>query len=61
MNLDRALEIAIKAHAGQTDKIGEPYILHPLRIENGLVEQEQDRMDRYQRAYQFLTGRTFSV
>ena len=24
--------IAIKAHAGQTDKIGDPYILHPLRI-----------------------------
>ena len=32
MNLDRALEIAVKAHAGQTDKVGDPYILHPLRI-----------------------------
>ena len=31
-NLDRAIEIAIKAHAGQVDKGGEPYILHPLRV-----------------------------
>jgi GTP diphosphokinase / guanosine-3',5'-bis(diphosphate) 3'-diphosphatase len=31
-NLDRALEIAIKAHTGQVDKGGEPYILHPLRV-----------------------------
>jgi GTP diphosphokinase / guanosine-3',5'-bis(diphosphate) 3'-diphosphatase len=30
--LDRAIEIAIKAHAGQVDKGGEPYILHPLRV-----------------------------
>ena len=32
MNLDKALEIAVKAHAGQKDKVGQPYILHPLRI-----------------------------
>jgi (p)ppGpp synthase/HD superfamily hydrolase len=32
MNLDRALEIAARAHAGQTDKAGAPYILHPLRV-----------------------------
>lgn len=30
--LDKALEIAIKAHSGQKDKVGAPYILHPLRI-----------------------------
>lgn len=30
--LDRAIEIAIKAHADQVDKGGEPYILHPLRV-----------------------------
>jgi (p)ppGpp synthase/HD superfamily hydrolase len=30
--LDRAIEIAVDAHAGQTDKAGEPYILHPLRV-----------------------------
>ena len=32
MDLDRALAIAVKAHAGQKDKAGDPYILHPLRI-----------------------------
>jgi len=32
MNFDHALAIAVKAHQGQTDKVGEPYILHPLRI-----------------------------
>ena len=30
--LERAIEIAAKAHAGQVDKAGEPYILHPLRV-----------------------------
>lgn len=30
--LEKAIEIAAKAHAGQFDKGGEPYILHPLRV-----------------------------
>jgi guanosine-3',5'-bis(diphosphate) 3'-pyrophosphohydrolase len=30
--LERAIEIAAKAHAGQLDKAGEPYILHPIRV-----------------------------
>ena len=30
--LERAIEIAACAHAGQTDKAGAPYILHPLRV-----------------------------
>ena len=29
--LEKALEIAARAHAGQRDKEGLPYILHPLR------------------------------
>jgi (p)ppGpp synthase/HD superfamily hydrolase len=31
-DLDHAIAIAIKAHSGQVDKAGQPYILHPLRI-----------------------------
>ncbi len=31
-SLERAIEIAAKAHLGQTDKGGEPYILHPIRV-----------------------------
>lgn len=30
--LEKAIEIAARAHAGQVDKAGAPYILHPLRV-----------------------------
>lgn len=30
--LHRALEVAVRAHAGQVDKGGKPFILHPLRV-----------------------------
>jgi (p)ppGpp synthase/HD superfamily hydrolase len=30
--LERAIEIALEAHTGQTDKADEPYILHPLEL-----------------------------
>lgn len=30
--IERAIVIAAKAHAGQKDKAGQPYILHPLRV-----------------------------
>ncbi len=31
-SLERAIAIAATAHAGQVDKAGAPYILHPLRV-----------------------------
>ena len=31
-NLDEAILLAVKAHHGQKDRSGEPYILHPLRL-----------------------------
>jgi (p)ppGpp synthase/HD superfamily hydrolase len=31
-NLDNAIALAVKAHAGQVDKAGQTYILHPLRL-----------------------------
>ena len=30
--LERAVEIAARAHAGAVDKAGMPYLLHPLRV-----------------------------
>ena len=32
--LNRAIKIATEAHAGQLDKVGQPYINHPLRVMN---------------------------
>lgn len=40
--LERAIEIAARAHAGQADKAGQPYILHPLRLMHAVhTPQEQ--------------------
>lgn len=41
--LERAIEIAAAAHAGQSDKAGQPYILHPLRVMLRL-DQPNERM-----------------
>ena len=41
MNLARAIEIAVQAHAGQTDKAGTPYILHPLRVMLSLASEDE--------------------
>jgi guanosine-3',5'-bis(diphosphate) 3'-pyrophosphohydrolase len=30
--LERAIELAVQYHKGQLDKMGQPYILHPLRV-----------------------------
>jgi len=32
ITLERAIALAAEAHAGQTDKAGASYILHPLRV-----------------------------
>ena len=40
--LDAAIALASRVHAGQVDKAGKPYILHPLRLMmkfDGLEEQ----------------------
>jgi GTP diphosphokinase / guanosine-3',5'-bis(diphosphate) 3'-diphosphatase len=39
--LERAIEIAARAHAGQVDKGGHPYILHPLRLMLTLTDPQQ--------------------
>jgi GTP diphosphokinase / guanosine-3',5'-bis(diphosphate) 3'-diphosphatase len=41
--LEQAIAIAAQAHAGQVDKAGQPYILHPLRVMLS-VTTEAERM-----------------
>ena len=41
MDLERAINIAVEAHAGQKDKAGEPYVLHPLRMMFALKSEEE--------------------
>ena len=40
--LNKAIEIAAKAHNGQVDKGGNPYILHPLRVMFNFCESESE-------------------
>lgn len=42
-DLTKAIQLAAAAHQGQTDKAGQPYILHPLRVMLAL-EREDDRI-----------------
>jgi (p)ppGpp synthase/HD superfamily hydrolase len=39
--LQRAIEIAVEAHKGQTDKAGAPYLLHPLRVMLSLKTEDE--------------------
>ncbi|ASZ14373.1 phosphohydrolase [Chitinophaga pendula] len=42
MNLEKAISIAVAAHANQQDKYGAPYIGHVLRVMNmGITEAEK--------------------
>ena len=37
-SIEKALQIAARAHEGQKDKDGQPYILHPLRVMNAVED-----------------------
>jgi (p)ppGpp synthase/HD superfamily hydrolase len=41
--LEKAIQIAVQAHAGQKDRAGQPYILHPLRV-MGKVQTESEKI-----------------
>lgn len=39
--LAKAIEIAVNAHTGQTDRAGKPYIQHPLRVMDSVNTTEE--------------------
>ena len=39
--LEKAIALATKKHAGQLDKAGQPYILHPLRLMLNVESMDQ--------------------
>jgi (p)ppGpp synthase/HD superfamily hydrolase len=39
--LDRAIMLAVRAHRGDTDKAGAPYVLHPLRVMARMTTDEE--------------------
>lgn len=39
--IETALQIALKAHAGQVDKSGSAYILHPLRLMHKMQSEHE--------------------
>jgi (p)ppGpp synthase/HD superfamily hydrolase len=42
--LQRAIELAIEAHAGQEDLPGEPYITHPMRVMLALADSGEHEL-----------------
>lgn len=39
--IEKSLQIALQAHTGQTDKAGQAYVLHPLRIMAKMHTEEE--------------------
>lgn len=39
--IEQAIFLALKAHKGQVDKAGAPYILHPLRVMLSLSDEKE--------------------
>ncbi|MFP5392790.1 MAG: hypothetical protein ACLGI6_14780 [Gammaproteobacteria bacterium] len=37
--IETAIKLAVDAHAGQRDKAGRPYILHPLRVMHRFTDE----------------------
>lgn len=65
--LERAIAIAATAHAGQRDKTGAPYILHPLRmmmrldsIESRIVAMLHDVVEDTEWTFDALAAEGFS-
>ena len=65
--LDKAIQIAVNSHSGQTSDNGEPYILHPMRMmlqfdieEERIVAILHDTIEKTHVDYGFLKDAGFS-
>ena len=65
--LGKAIAVAVESHAGQINKRGDPYILHPLRmmfkantIEEKIIAVLHDVIEKTEKDYQFLHNAGFS-
>lgn len=65
--LEKAIQIAVNAHYGQTDKAGMPYIFHPLRVMNNCCTTQQkivailhDTIEDTSVTAEYLIGQNFS-
>jgi (p)ppGpp synthase/HD superfamily hydrolase len=68
MDLERAIEIAVQAHKGTSDKGGSPYILHPLAVMHNLDTDDEkivgvlhDVVEDTQWTFEKLLDEGFSV
>ena len=68
MDLERAIEIAVQAHKGASDKGGAPYILHPLAVMHNLDTDDEkivavlhDVVEDTEWTFERLLGEGFSV
>src|SRR5579884_4137893 len=52
--LQKAIELAVKAHRGQEDPPGEPYIVHPMRVMLSLSQTEDAHQDERLRCVAIL-------
>ena len=46
-NIEKAVEIAAKAHAGVKDKQGKPYLLHPIRVMMGVEDEAEASVENH--------------
>jgi len=42
-DIEKAMQVALNAHSSQTDKAGEAYIMHPIRVMQD-VETEEEKV-----------------
>lgn len=49
-DVEKAMEMAVKAHDGQYDRGGDPYIMHVIRVWDGLgqVKELSEDIEKYQ-------------